>query len=390
VPSVELRALAAFRCTGSACPDNCCQGPWAIPVEPDTLQRWSALPAQRRKPLFAAVETAEVGDRLMQVLRRRPDGKCVHLATDGWCSLQQRFGSSALPAICRDYPRLSQALQDGSHVRSAWLSCPEMARLCLFDHEADQPAFVAPGLPASATVEDDIETALAVATLGSLANAHMPVGERIAWLTLLLGDIGLRVESGELDRQWLAARINAAPRPDPDPAATAHGCEADTAGWLWAEVVSACLSMHTSGTLGDAPPAVLLRLREQAGADLVRDIGALRDAAAVPMHALGDSLARYFTVSLVNKGFPWQPPDGHFTLAYVRALLPLLVVFLRLWIAHSQAGALRPVDAVRVVYQVERFATHRFESMQQIAREPRLLALHEYGACLRTLDPPTA
>lgn len=140
VNQVRLNALDKFKCTGSACPQNCCTVNWKIEVDPATLVRWQEAPQLLDgKPLNQCVESITKEGITFSSLLKANHNTCILLDSDQLCSLQSNHGHEYLPATCRDYPRVNtnSELLD---LDSAVLSCPEITRLVLFD-ETDKPIF---------------------------------------------------------------------------------------------------------------------------------------------------------------------------------------------------------------------------------------------------------
>src|SRR4051794_37745387 len=127
--AITARYLTKFRCLGSSCEDTCCQG-WRVPVDARQYQilrtAMDRSPAERAE-IGAAVEEPGPGGDEGRV-RLRAVGLFSFLTGARLCSVQERYGASALPAVCASYPRI--IAQAGSQ-REIWgaLSCPEMARL---------------------------------------------------------------------------------------------------------------------------------------------------------------------------------------------------------------------------------------------------------------------
>jgi lysine-N-methylase len=116
--------LSAFECLGDRCPDTCCKN-WSMQLDEPTRARY-----EREAPeLLDAVEQAEESPWIM---RKDPaTGFCVKFE-GGLCGIHKRYGDGFLGDACHFYPRATRALGD-SQVMTATLSCPEIARIALFD-----------------------------------------------------------------------------------------------------------------------------------------------------------------------------------------------------------------------------------------------------------------
>jgi len=137
---VALRYMTHFRCTGGDCIDTCCQG-WLVFVDqPHYVQlkkklatdAASAAVFDRNVPLLPAAERAPTRHA---TLRMDEGETCAFLDTGRLCGLQKEHGAEILPDVCLSYPRVvnivGARLELGGH-----LSCPEIARLVLFEDDA--------------------------------------------------------------------------------------------------------------------------------------------------------------------------------------------------------------------------------------------------------------
>lgn len=103
VPEIYLD----FRCKGGACRASCCEN-WDIAVSQDEYFRLLGMdcpPEIRRRLDCAFCAPREISPERFRLLAPRFDGDCPLRAEDGLCALQLRCGETALPAVCRLYPR---------------------------------------------------------------------------------------------------------------------------------------------------------------------------------------------------------------------------------------------------------------------------------------------
>jgi lysine-N-methylase len=222
---ITARYLTRFRCLGSSCEDTCCQG-WQVPLD---ARRYHILkkamdgsPAERAA--FAThVQPPTGGDGH---LRMRADGTCPFLTAARLCSVQERHGQEALPAVCASYPRTIARAGARLEVWGA-LSCPEVARLCLLAEDAlelvDAPDQLLshgepgrtlaahPELPYDRYLDDVRATALAVLSLRE---------ESMATRLFLLAYLGretsafFRKDAATIDEAALAAARALVTRPE--------------------------------------------------------------------------------------------------------------------------------------------------------------------------------
>lgn len=112
-----------FVCAASACPDSCCRAGWEIVIDPDTLNRYEALPGPDGNRVRAAVTPEEE-----PLLRQDENRVCVLLDPDGLCHAQKVFGHEALCRVCREYPRFHREFGNRTE-HGVSLSCPTAFRL---------------------------------------------------------------------------------------------------------------------------------------------------------------------------------------------------------------------------------------------------------------------
>jgi len=120
-------ALATFSCLGDKCEDTCCKG-WSMQLDEATLERYK----QKAPELLDAVEPAEETPWIMR--KDKQTGYCVKYE-GGLCGIHKKYGDDFLGDACHFYPRSTRALGN-SHIMTATLSCPEIARLSLFSDTA--------------------------------------------------------------------------------------------------------------------------------------------------------------------------------------------------------------------------------------------------------------
>jgi lysine-N-methylase len=76
------------------------------------------------------------------VMRRDPETDYCVKFSDGWCSIQQTYGEDALGDACYFFPRVTRLL-GGTLLQTASLSCPEIARLALFEENSSRSHYEA-------------------------------------------------------------------------------------------------------------------------------------------------------------------------------------------------------------------------------------------------------
>jgi lysine-N-methylase len=130
--------MSKFKCIGGACEDNCCRGGWRISVDKKTFLKYRNAEDKELKALLDQyikrerkddIKSDDAYGRIILV-----NGTCVFLDAQGFCSLQKKLGYENLCDVCAIYPRLYK-LVDKKLERCATFSCPEVARIALFNEE---------------------------------------------------------------------------------------------------------------------------------------------------------------------------------------------------------------------------------------------------------------
>ncbi|MBD8498266.1 flagellin lysine-N-methylase [Paenibacillus arenosi] len=122
-----------FACIGGDCEDTCCAG-WKVTIDKDTYKKYK----KSKKPKLLnsiCMESAE--DRTKSsygYLKMSDDHRCPMLTDNSWCSIQLELGEEALSTTCTTYPRILNYVSDRFEL-SAAISCPEVARLALFNED---------------------------------------------------------------------------------------------------------------------------------------------------------------------------------------------------------------------------------------------------------------
>ncbi len=120
-----------FRCIGADCENSCCQG-LDIVIDKASYDRLRSLPDLRVQLQRNLVVLPDPDEKQYARIRSSSSHACPFLSADRLCSIQQQHGEYYLGDICAAYPRLRRQI-DGLPETSLLLSCPEAARLVLFD-----------------------------------------------------------------------------------------------------------------------------------------------------------------------------------------------------------------------------------------------------------------
>jgi lysine-N-methylase len=129
-----------FRCIGSECEDTCCSG-WQVSIDSATFQKYRDLPSSPLRVLMDERIHPNPNCLVDQDFARvtlELDGRCAFLSDERLCSIQLEHGAQALSFTCANYPRSTRQIDD-THETSLQLSCPEAARIVLFDRDFLRP-----------------------------------------------------------------------------------------------------------------------------------------------------------------------------------------------------------------------------------------------------------
>ncbi|RZM90906.1 MULTISPECIES: flagellin lysine-N-methylase [unclassified Escherichia] len=132
-----------FACVGPNCLISCCQG-WKIHIDKKTHHTY--LNEQHPKIAQLAKENllrVRNGKSRYSIIKLDAQGQCPFLDENKLCMVHRDLGEKALSDTCAVYPRSKRHYADTTR-HSMVLSCPEVARLVLFDadsmllHEQDE------------------------------------------------------------------------------------------------------------------------------------------------------------------------------------------------------------------------------------------------------------
>ena len=127
-----------FSCTAGACGEVCCRD-WDIAIDKNTYDRYRGIKDPEFKALFSEGVKRVRGEKASKsnyakiVLDEK--GFCKFLREDSLCGIHAKFGEKYLGAVCKLYPRGSTMMQKGVRELSMVPSCPEVARVALFNPE---------------------------------------------------------------------------------------------------------------------------------------------------------------------------------------------------------------------------------------------------------------
>lgn len=129
---IEPKYFGEFKCTGSACPQNCC-GRWGrVLWTNEEYERLVSreMPEELRRKIGSAF-IKEQNARNINLI----NSACPFLSENGLCSLQLTFGEEILSATCAMYPRAA-VFNNSVLTRGCFSSCPEVLRILFEDENA--------------------------------------------------------------------------------------------------------------------------------------------------------------------------------------------------------------------------------------------------------------
>lgn len=127
--------VTLFNCIGAACEDSCCSD-WTITFDKKSYKNTIKNPQLAAIAKIAFVEIKTDADRWAQI-KLNPQGTCPFVNEHKLCNIHATAGEKALSDTCRTYPR-THNIFGGTKYESLSLSCPEVARLVLFNQDAFQ------------------------------------------------------------------------------------------------------------------------------------------------------------------------------------------------------------------------------------------------------------
>ena len=188
----------AFRCTGSACEDTCCQG-WSVPIDQPACQKYQTLPDSPLRTLIQASILPAPNPRddakppAFATLRMNAANQCPLLTEDRLCRIHGELGQDFLAYSCATYPRIVRTI-GGIQEKALALSCPEAARLVLLCPELPVIACAPPADPHCEETDPPGQPQSAPqlwfwpvrnAVLALLKNRDYPLWQRLFLLSLL-------------------------------------------------------------------------------------------------------------------------------------------------------------------------------------------------------------
>lgn len=390
----HLKALEKFVCLGTECPDTCCQGSWLIEIDENAMTKWQALVnTDEREALFGSVQELEDGTRTFF----REYGKCIHLTEEGLCSIQLKYGDSLLPEVCREYPRLSKGM-DSNELRSAKLSCPEIARLVLLE-KTDGDLFDWTGLSAaelpgnflSGTRQQYFDQFDRLVT-GVMGQKKSWLTNRLYHIVLILceykgctGDMSAKLTM--LERRLKSIKTDLY-QVNLELKGKRYKTNPPVVASVWASVFNLCMQSgyfrnqdwFTSTQAYIAMMSVKDANFSSESLDhfynVIKDISL--KTRPVFRRELTDILDNYLRVTFRNKGFPWSPVNDNQAATFLNVIVPFSIVNLLCWLRYEATGSLSRDFLIDVIWKIERDIGQSNLIYDHIFSNPHMLELDEY------------
>ena len=200
--ALKPQYLEKFQCTGPACPDNCCNR-FTVLVDPATLNKYET---EAPELLDFVTEKEGIG----KVLAFDKETGCCPKMEEGSCTIHATRGSDFLTDVCHLYPRITRKLGD-QIMMSGTVSCPEIARLALFEDGAFEtvesttdrvPFNVKDYLPDTVNADDAMALNHKLISLVEQTDSAELALSKLAFFALRFGDKPLSEWSETLDAGW--------------------------------------------------------------------------------------------------------------------------------------------------------------------------------------------
>ena len=124
-----------FSCIGAACEDSCCHD-WTIIFDKKSYKNTLNHPKLASLAKEAFIETKTDANQWAKI-KLNANGICPFVNEQKLCAIHAAAGETALSHTCKTYPRSDNVIATTKY-ESLTISCPEAARLVLFDANAFQ------------------------------------------------------------------------------------------------------------------------------------------------------------------------------------------------------------------------------------------------------------
>ncbi|MGZ9897268.1 flagellin lysine-N-methylase [Shewanella gaetbuli] len=130
---IKPNYVSLFSCIGPKCSDSCCND-WMITFDKQSYKKTISNKYLADIAKFALMETKD-SESDWGVIKLDKQGACPFLNSQKLCQIHDKEGEDALSYTCKTYPKRDQIIGNDKY-KSVYLSCPEVARIVLFEQEA--------------------------------------------------------------------------------------------------------------------------------------------------------------------------------------------------------------------------------------------------------------
>jgi len=396
----RLSVLEHFECIADRCPDNCCHG-WSIPVDDEIYKRWQTLDdSSVKQAIQISINYKQSGNSEQPAenkLVQQANGDCTHLSPEGLCYLQQQLGHDYLPRTCREFPRV-QVGSEAVHTDSAYLSCPEIARLVVTEKNM-KTLFSDTKL--SASCSNTLEQV--IYALEKLSGKLLPIqtvsaGISLFYLSSRVLELMDALQQGTQFSVLLTKMANTTSKSVSkqlkllDSAQQAGKLQTNQGGmqfWSFVIGLTDCDKLHDLMVLLtkhklDGLLAGQSTASQHASYQVLKSIIENQNGRPA-LRQWRLSLRAYLIVKLRNHGFPHTPVQGNFLVNLLDCSVSLAVIQLWLWLLLKEQKTISESELVNIIYKVERALVHNDTFYQQLNSNPQLLDMSEYLGCLADL-----
>jgi lysine-N-methylase len=387
----KLNALNKFTCIGGECPDDCCSG-WNIRLDIETYHKWQTLNDDgAREMLMNSITLTKDNESDVIYVNKEENQRCTHLDQENLCTIQRQLGEDLMPKTCRDYPR-SHATSGERQVRSALMSCPEIARLVLFENQKDVHKIKGniSSPPGNEMSHEKLVWYLEKASDNILSSKDFPLNIKLTYLARVLAETNIRRENGSLDNDTMKTltsdyrfhmnKLRNAVRKDKlvtNPTSARH---------MWNVIVTG-LAAYPEFSDKFGVTSSIMEL-QQLYNDSINDheqydpffnrIQACKQQTQSTMAPYEKAFQKYLQAAFVSNSFPWAPGHHGHTEAFLSSLIPFAVIQLLSWLYAEKQQRLTENDVVTIVYGVDRRFVHRADIIKNIRNNSNFYRLDLY------------
>lgn len=373
-----LTALANFSCLADKCPLDCCSC-FYISVDEAAYHKWQSLADNDHYKawLLAGVRSKITDGKVERVLCNKPDSPdCIFLSSDRLCLIHAKLGTDFLPAICRDYPRKKMTFPT-REISCAFLSCPAILRLVLFDTALPVFNYVAAQEGQAGSVDyltnEHVVVFLHKLMQQLLPSADYPLSQRLTYLARVMAELISLSLNNELSREALA---NLEKNHYSNMQGLAMAIESGKfvsnpldSIYMW-DIMRFAAVKHKLFQICGVPedmPIVQLARKADANGEVkslfYHELMSLRDRSRQDLQKLDQSFSRYLEGLFMFIPFPFDDKIDPVT-PFLTAVFIFAVGQMMLWIKASETGRITEDDIVVILCKVNETMCHHYDIIQ--------------------------